>query len=119
MTEAQKHPLTVEVADGKLVISIGVETLAFATWHADDVFERGDRIADVDAFGRDVARQLRQEEDDGTTPVHRLLDQAVRDGLENGDMIDSVRLAAEDEPSDTSRALHVIEPSILEAEPRG
>lgn len=115
MTESdlQQTPLTVEIVDGKLVISIGVETLAFAVWHG-DVLDDGDRIADVDAFARDVVRQLVDEDEEGTTPVHKLLDEAALTALDQGDTIDSVRLEGENDPADTPRALHVLVPSTLD-----
>ena len=72
--------LEVGLVDGRLVISIGVNALAFAAANHDD----GITICDPDLAAEEIVRELRREEEDGTTPVHRLLDKAVFDAWENG-----------------------------------
>jgi len=78
--------LKVEIVDDRLVISIGVGLLAFAVQAASDVSGWSDEfyIYDPAKFADEVARQLQSEEEDGTTPVHRLLDAAALEALEQG-----------------------------------
>lgn len=90
---AHNQPLEVEVKGGRLVISIGIDTLAFAANHHDEftpydknlgdwvqrwkVFENGE-------FALAVARQMGRESEDGSTPLTRFQDEmfiaAVKDG---------------------------------------
>lgn len=86
-----KEPLRVSVKDGRLVISIGVETLCFAAEHC-NLFYDGEKdrytlkVTDKATFAKEVVRALEHEEEDGTTPVHLLFDNAfeyaVGDGCE-------------------------------------
>ena len=85
--------LRVSVKQGQLVIAIGVETLAFAFENSpyanpwDDKacdYVRRLKVADVGAFAVDVAYELKDEEEDGTTLVHALLDRACQAAAENG-----------------------------------
>lgn len=75
------NPLTVEIKDGCLCISIGVKTLAFAITHSPEL---NLNVTDFEGFAADVARELRDEQEDGTTPVHLLLDEAAAKAVENG-----------------------------------
>lgn len=82
--------LEVEVVNGRLVISIGVDTLKYCH----NLIERenvigygpgpGFFISDATGFAKDVAAKLVLEEEDGTTPVHLLLDKAVQDAADDG-----------------------------------
>lgn len=82
------QPLTIEVSDGRLIISVGVETLKYchnlSEGERDVDFEQGFRIGDALGFAKDMAAQLRKEQDDGTTPVHLLIDQAIQDAADDG-----------------------------------
>jgi len=88
------EPLSVKVDGGRLVISIGVDTLAWATRHAEHLMEYDEKsgeflgyvISDPDEFARDVVIELEQEEEDGTTPVHLLLDKATEAAINNGSL---------------------------------
>jgi hypothetical protein len=72
------------------VISIGVETLANAiafglNWETDPDDEcAGWRITDPNVFAGSVVRVLMDEEEDGTTLVHRMLDTAGERVVEDG-----------------------------------
>ena len=46
--------------------------------------EQTPRAAPRRAFARDVQRELRREQEDGTTPVHTLFDDAVTAAVEDG-----------------------------------
>jgi hypothetical protein len=80
------------IEDGVLTIQIGVEALAHATKLNPEMTEYDETtedwvepdITDVDVFAQEVLRALKDETDDGTTVVHRMLDDAVNDAIENG-----------------------------------
>lgn len=78
--------LDVSVVDGVLTISIGVGLLAFAVQAASDVSEWPEdfKIVDPETFAKGIANALLAEEEDGTTPVHRMLDAAAVEALEQG-----------------------------------
>lgn len=90
--------LKVEVVDGRLVISIGVDALAFACDHcefnnpfveAEDEHDESDfkqlyKVVDPEVFAQEVVRALKREKEDGTTPVHELLDHAFADAIDDG-----------------------------------
>lgn len=85
----REQPLTVEVNDGRLVISIGVDVLAFAVTYCSRFYDGlGDqykaRIIDNDQWAQDVARELTREQEDGTNPLHILLDNAFEKAAEDG-----------------------------------
>lgn len=82
--EPDDEPLQVAVIGGRLVISIGVRTLAFAVANSPD--HEGDpiRITDPMAAAKEIRVELVREEEDGTTEVHKLLDRAAFDAWENG-----------------------------------
>jgi hypothetical protein len=75
-------PLTVEVVGGKLVISIGVSTLAYAVQNG--CHDWTGVITDEAAFAIDVATELEKESEDGTTVVHTMLDQAAMEAANQG-----------------------------------
>lgn len=81
--------LICEVEGDELVIRIGVDTLLLATQHCplltdDETYKPLFSITNADQLAADVARELNEEEEDGTTPLHRVLDQAMFDAMEKG-----------------------------------
>lgn len=71
--------LTVKIEDGCVVIRIGIGTLAFAANNCDrfhDGEHYGYEVTDESKFAREVVGALNAEQEDGTTPVHILLDNA-------------------------------------------
>ena len=92
----EKKPLTVEVKDGELQISIGIDTLAWAAMHSPD--ERlvwlDDETEEYMTFGVydelefaiGVANEMENEEEDGTTPLHLFLDNMMVRAIEQGVM---------------------------------
>lgn len=84
-TNAQmSKQLSVTVEDGQVKISIGIALLAFAVQYQNDWPEEF-HITDIREFAKSVVRQLRREQEDGTTPVHRMLDAAAQEVIEQGD----------------------------------
>ena len=83
MSKAQQ--LKVEIVDDRLVISVGVGLAAFAVQTPDATDWPDDYyISDPAVFATEIVRALEDEEEDGTTLVHRMLDAAAVTALENG-----------------------------------
>lgn len=78
------QPLRVEVEGGRLTISIGIGTLAFAVQHADNQWPEDIYISDPYEFAKDVSRVLSKESEDGTTPIHVMLDKAAVEAADQG-----------------------------------
>lgn len=76
--------LSVVIEGGQLKISIGIALLAFAV-QSQDSWPEEFAVVDLREFAKSMARQLQREEEDGTTPVHRMLDAAADEVLERGD----------------------------------
>lgn len=79
-----EQQLTVKVEDGVLKISIGVALLAWAV-QSQDQWPAEFEVTDLREFAHSMRYRLQKEEEDGTTPVHRMLDKAAQDVLEQGD----------------------------------
>lgn len=86
----EKVPLTESaravVRDGVLEIRVAVSTLPVAMKGACDlgVIDGNFRVTDETAFAREVARALNDEDEQGTTLVHRMFDAAFVAAIENG-----------------------------------
>ena len=78
----RNQPLQVEINNGRLVITIGVDLLCFATEHSPAM--NWLNITDNDTFVKEVLNELLAEEEDGTTLVHRMFDAAATQACENG-----------------------------------
>ena len=79
-----------QIVDGKLVISLSIGTLAHAARHS-DYFDRCAesgtplKITDEAVFAQSVAHALNAEEEDGSTPITRMLDKAFEHVSEWGE----------------------------------
>lgn len=85
----KNQPLAIEVEDGVLHIRIGVDALAYAVqcwpeWPCDDNCEPLFRITDNDKFATEFVRELKREEEDGSTLLHRAFDKAATEVIEQG-----------------------------------
>lgn len=89
----EDQPLKCEVLGGRLMISVGVRTLAhafnespFAKPYDEDRNEWVTRfkVSRILKFAEEVREALGHEEEDGTTPVHVLLDKACERAVEDG-----------------------------------
>ena len=87
--------LEVHIIDGQLVVRIGVETLAWASDHSDFSTPYDDKVGDfvpkwkvIDQleFAKDVARELRREEEDGSSLLTNVLDKAIEAAIEQGSL---------------------------------
>lgn len=81
--DSRKALLSMEIAAGKLVISIGVEALAIAI-EGGPMFEEGTAVTDPDVFAREVLTALQDEDEEGTNLIHRAFDGAAEVAAENG-----------------------------------
>ncbi len=77
--------LRVEVVDGKLLIEIGIETLAFA-FESQPENEGTWKVSDQLEFAKDVCRALNDESEDGSTPLTRLLDEMMEFAADQGSL---------------------------------
>ncbi len=86
-------PLTARVTSGKVVIEIGVETLAhaasYAEWANRYDAESGDylrdfAITDPSVFAKEVVRAMLDERENGSSPLSDFLDKAMQDALDDG-----------------------------------
>lgn len=91
------RPLTIGVEGDELVIRIGVDTLAFAfetggdNQPFDDAandFRRSWKVTDKYKFANGVGNALCDEEENGSTPLTRVLDAAFIRAVENDDGVD-------------------------------
>lgn len=89
-------PPAVALIGGVLTISIGVSALckSIANGTVFEGFPGGEsaEITDDYAFARAIAEALAKAEEDGSTPIHRMLDVAAR-GAIDGDC-DGIRLGS-------------------------
>lgn len=85
--------VNVDIVDGRLVVSIGIDTLAVAVQYMPQLGEAFDEvegkeieneITDADKLAAAIVEALDDEEEDGTTLVHRMLDKAALRAIENG-----------------------------------
>lgn len=73
---SRKQPLRCEVDGDRLVISIGVNTLAWAAkLQNGGPIPRRIKIADERLWAMDVANEIVHEDEVGNTPLNELLDQ--------------------------------------------
>lgn len=83
--------LFVEIVDGRLVISIGVDALMVAA-HGSPAFEENEagecdwKITSPDGFAEDIRHELEDEEEDGTTLIHIAIDAAIERALDAGSL---------------------------------
>lgn len=72
--------LNIEIKDNKVIISIGLEELIFAVQQEIKDF----KITNKKGFIKHIVNELENEEEDGTTLVHKLFDEAANNAIENG-----------------------------------
>lgn len=83
----KKPRLTVGIEDQEIVIRLPISVLVLS---ADTAFEReyqvghGIKVTDPETFAADVLAELEREDEEGTTTVHELFDQAMCAAVENG-----------------------------------
>ena len=78
----RNQPLQVEIKEGRLEITIGIDLLCFAVEHGSGM--EWLTVTDKDVFAKEILSALRSEEEDGSTPVHRMFDAAATEACEQG-----------------------------------
>jgi hypothetical protein len=103
--EVFKQRLRCAIEGDQLVIRIGFEALKMAAEYCPE-FQTEDcgdgpweTVVDVAELAKDVKRALEDEEEDGTTPLHKLFDDAFVAARDDG----SAGFADPDESSDLQR----------------
>ena len=79
-------PLEVVVKDGKLTISVGIDTLAFCSAPENTGPLDGCRVepGKEEEWAKDVAEQIEREEEDGQTPLSSFLDGMMNEAASMG-----------------------------------
>jgi hypothetical protein len=87
------YPLTVEIKDGQLKISVGIDTLAYSAEHSEYAnpfdeklydYKQIFKITDPLQFAKDVKLILEREEEDGSTPLNLFLDKICESTFDDG-----------------------------------
>jgi hypothetical protein len=88
-------PLRAHVANGQLVISIGIDTLTWAFHHGEsnnpfddesNKFLQQLTIKNPLVFAEDVCLAMNDEAEDGSTPLTRFLDKMMESAVEQGSL---------------------------------
>ncbi len=86
MTDRNQQ-LKVEIIEGVLKISIGVDLLVHAVTHGADFWPENELVvSDNDEFAAAIAQELENDcfQEDGTTVLHVAFDKAAELAVENG-----------------------------------
>jgi hypothetical protein len=89
MKKPQNTPLRCRVVGSVLTIEIGVDTLKKAAERHESFWQpETDKyavvVSNATQFAKDVRDELNREEEDGSTPLHILLDKAIEEAANNG-----------------------------------
>ena len=78
--------MKIEIKNNNIVISIPTESLSFAYAAAVDLgyINKGSFILDSDVFSKELLSALLEEDEDGTTIVHKMLDKAMYHATDQG-----------------------------------
>lgn len=83
-TKANKDiGLNAKLLNDQVVITIGIDVLAYAIQNGDE-WPEGFKIKNKRKFAEEVVDILNQDEEDGDTSLHRVLDNAALAVLESG-----------------------------------
>ncbi|WP_447043938.1 hypothetical protein [Vreelandella sp. H-I2] len=82
---AHSEHLEVTACNETLSIKVGIEILCYAVTIGRPYGNGDIKITDRDKFTEGLVSELQSESENGTTPVHTMLDEAVNMMLENGE----------------------------------
>lgn len=74
------------IEDDAIVIRVAfshLPTIIEGAWAANGISTRL-KVTDVVAFAKDLSHALNDEDEEGTTPIHRLFDHAIEAAFESG-----------------------------------
>lgn len=85
MTET-KGNAEAEIVDGQIVITLSISHLQTAIDGGAmlGTIEGSWTLTDPAAFAKDLLRSLHSEDEEGTTVIHRMFDEAINDAIEQG-----------------------------------
>jgi len=74
------------IRNGKIIISVPLTNLQSVLdgGYACNVYDRAYRIVDEEGAAKEICAALNDEDEDGTTPIHRLFDAAINEALNQG-----------------------------------
>lgn len=91
MKMTKDQPLVAKIEGQQLVIRIGIDTLAYSAEHCPRLYDYDKhdgppycKVVNKEELAMDVIHELEREQEDGTTPLHLLLDQAIIDAMDGG-----------------------------------
>lgn len=82
----KEHGATAIIEDGCIVIRVPTETLSVAlegAWAMNKMDQRW-KVTNAQHLAEEMVRALNQEDEQGTTSIHEMLDQAVLNVIESG-----------------------------------
>lgn len=84
MESLETLPLRCYIDHGVIHISIGQETVAFCALHHPELEDGKYKVIDPQIFALDLVREINNEEEDGSTLLTRMLDEAIIRTIGNG-----------------------------------
>ncbi len=73
-----------KIEGGEIVIRVSIDALPFIADHVFALEGSLYAVTDAPTFARDLVYELNREEEDGTTPIHRMFDAAISEANEQG-----------------------------------
>lgn len=78
------QPLSIEIKNGRLEMSIGVDCLLAAIEYGLEMRAEEFEVTDKSKWLGEIVNALHIEEEDGSTVIHRAIDTAALQAIENG-----------------------------------
>lgn len=81
-----KDSATAIIEDGAIVIRVQISALQSIMdgGFACEAYDKRYRVTDPEGFAKEIARELNNEDEEGSTPVHKLFDDAINEALNQG-----------------------------------
>jgi hypothetical protein len=74
------------IEDGSIVIRLPIANLQMVMdgGFACNAYDKRYRVTDPEGFAKEIASELNDEDEEGSTPIHKLLDAAINEALNQG-----------------------------------
>jgi len=74
------------IEDGHIVIRVPIANLQTIMdgGYACNAYPERYKVTDPEGFAQEIERELNDEDEEGTTPIHKLFDKAINDALNHG-----------------------------------
>lgn len=81
-----KDSATAIIEDGAIVIRVQISALQMIMdgGFACNAYDKRYRVTDPEGFAKEIAGALNDEDEEGSTPVHKLFDAAINEALNQG-----------------------------------